>query len=53
MLPVYYKYMRGFYENDDCFAYVNVGAGGWFPIRIGCAAEVSVFKLHRRELGDL
>lgn len=43
LLPIQYKYMRGLYEQQGNYGYVNVGAGHWLPFRLGCSAEVSFF----------
>lgn len=45
LVPIQYKYMRGLYQQEDSYGYVNVGAGHWLPFRLGCAAEVSFFTL--------
>lgn len=45
LLPASYKYLRGLYEENGAYAYVNNGAGSWFPIRLGCPAEVTMFIL--------
>jgi predicted MPP superfamily phosphohydrolase len=45
LLPVRYKYMRGMYRSNHRYGYVNTGAGSWFPFRIGCPAEVTIFTL--------
>ena len=45
ILPVRYKYMRGMYQKADMYGYVSTGAGSWFPFRLGCPAEVSLFTL--------
>ena len=41
----FFKYSRGMYEVDDCYLYVNVGVGSWFPMRICCSPEISWFTL--------
>ena len=40
-----FKYSRGMYQNEDCYGYVSVGCGSWFPIRIGCPPEIAYFTL--------
>lgn len=45
LLPVSYKYMRGMYRSNHRYGYVNTGAGSWFPFRMGCPAEVTIFTL--------
>ncbi len=69
LLPVQYRYMRGFYGADGALGdiaggkadaptrvghgqpvgYVNSGAGSWFPLRIGCPPEITIFTLVRNE----
>ncbi|CUH97668.1 hypothetical protein P22_3803 [Propionispora sp. 2/2-37] len=43
LLPLSYRYMRGFYRQGQSQAYVSVGTGHWLPFRLGCPAEISVF----------
>ncbi len=50
LLPLHYKYLRGLYRQGDETAYVNSGAGSWFPLRIGCPAEVVFFRLMKKEI---
>lgn len=38
-------YMRGLYRQEDSYGYVSSGAGQWFPYRLGCPPEISVFTL--------
>ena len=45
LLPVRYKYMRGMYRTNHRYGYVSTGAGSWFPFRMGCPAEVTIFTL--------
>lgn len=45
LLPVRYKYMRGMYQKEQMYGYVSTGAGSWFPFRLGCPAEISLFTL--------
>jgi predicted MPP superfamily phosphohydrolase len=45
LLPVRYKYMRGLYQSEKSYGYVNSGAGHWFPFRLGCPPEIGVFTL--------
>ena len=69
LLPVRYRYMRGFYgaggalgsiEGGTVFlptrvgdlsplGYVNAGAGSWFPLRVGCPPEITIFTLTGNE----
>ena len=41
-----FKYMMGEYRQNNCLAYVSRGAGSWFPYRIGCPPEVTMFKFN-------
>lgn len=47
LLPVKYKYMRGLYRNHQSYGYVSTGTGSWFPFRLGCPAEITVFILKK------
>ncbi|TWH46694.1 metallophosphoesterase [Sporomusa sp. KB1] len=47
VLPVQYKYMKGMFRQNGSYGYVSAGAGHWLPLRIGCPAEISFFKLKR------
>jgi len=40
-----YHYMRGLYRESGVYGYVSSGAGHWFPFRLGCPPEISVFTL--------
>ncbi len=40
-----YTYMRGLYKENNVYGYVNSGAGQWFPFRLGCPPEISLFTL--------
>jgi uncharacterized protein len=37
--------MSGLYQERSSYAYVNNGAGNWFPLRVGRPAEITVFTL--------
>ena len=39
-----FKYMRGRFEQNGCTLYVSRGAGSWFPYRIGCPPEITLFN---------
>ena len=39
-------YMRGLYQENGVYGYVSCGAGHWFPFRLGCPPEISLFTLH-------
>lgn len=38
-------YVRGLYRENGVYGYVSSGAGHWFPFRLGCPPEISVFTL--------
>jgi len=40
-----YAYMRGLYRENGVYGYVSSGAGHWFPFRLGCPPEISMFTL--------
>ncbi|AIF52671.1 metallophosphoesterase [Pelosinus sp. UFO1] len=48
LLPVSYYYMRGLYQENDTYGYVNTGAGQWIPFRLGCPPEISIFTLENK-----
>lgn len=43
VLPFSYPFWRGLYEQDGKYGYVSTGTGHWFPLRINCPREVSIF----------
>ena len=43
--PVYKPYWKGLYEEQGLFAYVSRGSGHWFPVRMNCPREVTVFSI--------
>ena len=43
LVPVYKPYWKGLYEEQGMFAYVSRGSGHWFPVRLNCPREVTVF----------
>lgn len=45
LLPTNYQYMRGLYQENNVYGYVSSGAGHWFPLRLNCPREISVFTL--------
>lgn len=45
LVPVYKPYWKGLYEEQGLFAYVSRGSGHWFPVRVNCAREVTVFTI--------
>ncbi len=47
LLPLKYHYMRGLYREHEAYGYVSAGTGSWFPFRLGCPAEVSIFRLQK------
>lgn len=40
-----YTYMSGLYQTNGVYGYVSNGTGHWFPFRLGCPPEISVFTL--------
>lgn len=46
LLPLF-KYTRGMVEKNNCFGYVHVGNGSWFPFRFGCPPEIAYFTLKK------
>ncbi|MBR6013190.1 MAG: metallophosphoesterase [Selenomonadaceae bacterium] len=46
LLPLF-KYTRGMVEKNNCFGYVHVGNGSWFPFRLGCPPEIAYFTLKK------
>lgn len=40
-----YTYMLGLYQENGVYGYVSGGTGHWFPFRLGCPPEVSLFTL--------
>lgn len=46
ILPLF-KYTRGMFRKENCFGYVHVGNGSWFPFRLGCPPEIAYFTLKR------
>lgn len=45
LVPVYKPYWKGLYEEEGLFAYVSRGSGHWFPVRVNCPREVTVFTV--------
>ncbi|MDR3588748.1 MAG: metallophosphoesterase [Negativicutes bacterium] len=45
VLPFPYHYIRGLYQENQVYGYVNSGVGHWLPFRLGCPPEISVFTL--------
>lgn len=45
IVPMDFHYWRGFYkaEEKDLYGYVSTGAGDWFPMRLNCPREVTIF----------
>ena len=43
LIPMF-KYMRGRFTQNNCIGYVSRGAGSWFPYRIGCSPEITIFN---------
>lgn len=38
-----YAYMQGLYREQGVYGYVDSGAGHWFPFRLGCPPQISLF----------
>ena len=49
LMPLF-KYTRGMVKNDNCFGYVHVGNGSWFPFRLGCPPEIAYFTLKMQKI---
>ena len=47
LFPIF-KYTRGMFIHDDCYGYVHVGNGSWFPMRLGCPPEIAYFTLKNK-----
>lgn len=45
LFPIY-EYMRGLYGGNGIYGYVSRGTGHWFPFRLGCSREMTIFTLH-------
>lgn len=45
LFPIY-QYMRGLYGGNGIYGYVSRGTGHWFPFRLGCSREMTIFTLH-------
>lgn len=46
--PLFYSqasYIGGLYQENGVYGYVSSGAGQWFPFRLDCPPEVSLFTL--------
>lgn len=44
LVPMNYAYWRGLYKapEGNSLAYVNTGAGNWFPVRMNCPREITI-----------
>lgn len=42
LVPVGTPYVRGRYEKDGSYCYVNSGSGHWYPVRINCPREITL-----------
>ena len=49
LFPIF-KYTRGMVISDQCYGYVHVGNGSWFPFRLGCPPEIAYFTLKNRQV---
>lgn len=43
-----YAYMRGMYRENGVYGYVDSGAGHWFPFRLGCPPQITLFTLQSK-----
>lgn len=43
-----YIYMGGLYQENGVYGYVSRGTGHWFPFRLGCPPEISIFTLRKQ-----
>lgn len=43
-----FKYLRGLFQKDGCYGYVNRGTGHWLPFRVLCSREVTVYELQKK-----
>lgn len=48
LVPVAKPYWKGMYEHNGHYGYVSNGSGHWFPVRLNCPREVTVFTLKRK-----
>ncbi|MCF0155970.1 MAG: metallophosphoesterase [Veillonella sp.] len=44
LVPVGTPYVKGRYEKDGKFCYVNAGSGHWYPVRINCPREITIIE---------
>ena len=49
LVPPVFSYMRGMYQQGNCYGYVHSGNGSWFPYRLGCPPEIACFRLQPME----
>lgn len=43
-----YAYMQGLYREQGVYGYVDSGAGHWFPFRLGCPPQISLFTFEQQ-----
>lgn len=48
LVPVGTPYWKGMYRDGNNYGYVNNGTGHWFPVRMNCPREISVFRFLER-----
>lgn len=48
LAPPIFKYMRGWYHEQNTALYVHSGNGSWFPFRFGCPPEIAIFHLKNK-----
>ena len=48
LVPVGTPYWKGMYRDGNNYGYVNNGTGHWFPVRMNCPREISIFRFLER-----
>lgn len=47
LIPLGTTYWKGLYKQNGFYGYISNGTGHWFPMRVNCPREISVFELYR------
>ena len=47
LVPVSKPYWKGMYRDGDKYGYVSRGTGHWWPIRLNCPREITVFTFKK------
>lgn len=47
LIPLGTTYWKGLYKQNGLYGYISNGTGHWFPMRVNCPREISVFELYR------